>query len=36
VRSTSQTAGDAQHFEVAEVKAATEYVPVLRRSPSIA
>jgi len=35
VRSASQTADDAQHCEVTEVKAATEYVPVLRRSPSI-
>jgi hypothetical protein len=35
VRSASQTAGDAQQSEVIEAKAATEYVPALRRSPSI-
>jgi len=35
VRSASQTAGDAQHSEATEVKAATEYVPVLHRPPSI-
>lgn len=33
VHSTSQTADDAQHSEVTEVRAATEYVPF--RSPSI-
>jgi hypothetical protein len=35
VRSASHTAGDAQHSEVTEVKAAIGYVTVLSRSPSI-